>query len=94
MKAKYQKGKQTDSYVPLSILATLISLAPSPDRGCSARPAGQARVSGVIATSQNHNMQSAYTDVPIFLSQKNTKNVTKRHGFYFYPLYVDTVPLT
>ena len=90
MKAKYRKEKQTDSSVPLSILAMLISLALSPDRGCSARPAGQAWVSGVIAMSQNRNMRSACTDVPIFLAQKNTK---KRHGFYFYPLYADTVPL-
>ena len=32
-------------------------------------------------------------DVPIFLAQKNTKNVTKRHSFYFSLLYADTVPL-
>ena len=85
MEAKYQKEKQTDSSVPLSILTMSILLALSPDRGCSARPAYQAWVSGVIATSQNHNMRSAYTDVPIFLAQKNTKNVTK-HLFIRYML--------
>ena len=63
------------------------------NRGCSDRPASQARVSGVIAMSQNRNMRSAYTDIPIFLAQKNTKKVTKHHGFYFYLLYADTVPL-
>ena len=83
MKAKYRKKKQTGSFASLSILAMLISLALSPNRGRSARSAGQAWASGVIATSQNRNMRSAYTDVPIFLAQKNTKNVTKRHGFYF-----------
>ena len=57
MKAKYRKEKQTDSSVPLSILAMSILLVLSLDRGCSARPAGQARVSGVIATSQNRNMR-------------------------------------
>ena len=87
MKTKYGKEQQTASSAPLSILAMSISLAISP-------PAGQARVSGVIPTSQNRNTRSAYTDVPIFLAQKNTKNVTKRNGFYFYPLYADTVPLT
>ena len=60
------------------------------DRGCSAIPAGQARVS-MIPISQNCNVRSMYTDVPIFLAQKNTNNITKRHGFY--PLYADTVPL-
>ena len=82
MKAKYRKEKQTDFSAPLSILTMLISLALSPDRRRSARPAGQARASGVIVTSQNRNMRSAYTDIPIFLAQKNTKNVTKRYGYY------------
>ena len=71
MKAKYRKVKQTDTSVPLSILAMSISLALSTDHGCSARPAGQAWVSGVIMMPQNHNVQNAYTDVPIFLAQKN-----------------------
>ena len=88
-----EREKQTDTSAPLSILAMLISLALSPDCGCSATLAGQARASGVIPTSQNHNTRNAYTDVPIFLVQKNTKNITERHGFYFYPLYADTEPL-
>ena len=29
------------------------------------------------------DMKSEYMDVPIFLAQKNTKNITKRHDFYF-----------
>ena len=82
MKAKYQKEKQNDTSAPLGILTMSISLAPSPDRERSARPAIQAWASGMIATSQNHNMRSAYMDVPIFLAQKNTKNVSKRHGYY------------
>ena len=93
MKAKYPKEKQTDFSALRSILAMLISLGLLPDCGRSARPASQARVSGMIATSLNRNMRSACMDVPIFLAQKNTKNITKRHGFYFYPLYADTVPL-
>ena len=95
MKAKYRKEKQTNFSALLSILTMSISLALSTNHGRtrSARPASQARVSGVIATSQNRNMRSTCTDVPIFLAQKNTKNVTKRHGFYFYLLYADTVPL-
>ena len=94
MKTKIWKEKQTDSSAPLSILAMSILLPLSPDRGHSATLASQARGSGVIATSQNRNTRSAYTDIPIFLAQKNTKNVTKRHSFYFYPLYADTVPLS
>ena len=78
MKAKYRKEKQTESFAPLSILAMSISLALSPYRRW---PAGQAQGSGMIATSQRRNMRSAYTNVPIFLALKNTKNVTKRHGF-------------
>ena len=38
-------------------------------------------------------MRSKCTDVPIFLAQENTKNITKRHGYYFYSLYADTLPL-
>ena len=57
-----------DSSAPLSILMMSISLALSRDCGRSARPAGQVWASGVIATSQNCKMQSAYTDVPIFLA--------------------------
>ena len=90
MKTKYRKEKQTNSSVSLSILTMLNLLALSPDRTL----ASQARVSGVIPMSQNHNTQSAYTDILIFLAQKNTENVTKRHSFYYYPLYADTVPLT
>ena len=82
MKTKYWKEKQTDSSAPVSILATL---AFSPNHhGRSATSAGQALVSGVIPTSQNYNARSAYTDVSFFLAQKNTKNVTKPHSFYFY----------
>ena len=80
MNAKYQKEKQTDSPAPLSILTVSISLALSPNCGCSARPAIQARPNGMIMTSQNRNMRSMY--VPIFLAQRNTNNITKRHGFY------------
>ena len=29
----------------------------------------------------------------VLVALKKKKNVTKRHGFYFYPLYADTVPL-
>ena len=93
MKTKTWKEKQTDSSAPLSVLTMSILLALSPDRGRSATSAGQARGSGVIAMLQNRNTRSAYTDISIFLAQKNTKNVTKHHGFYFYPLYADTVPL-
>ena len=75
MKDEYRKEQQTDSYAPLSILAMSISLALSPDCGRSARSASHARASGVIAKSQNRNMRSAYTDVPIFLAQKNTKKI-------------------
>ena len=92
MKTKYRKEKQTHASALLSILVMSILLALLPNRGCSAIPAGQAQVSGVILTSQNHNTQSAYMDAPIFLAQK-IQNVIKRHGFYFYPLYADTVPL-
>ena len=91
MKTKYRKEKQTDSSVLLSILAMSISLPLSPDRRHSATPAGQAWVSGMIPMSQKCNARSVYTDVPIFLAQKN---VTKRHGFYFYPLYANTVPIS
>ena len=38
-------------------------------------------------------MRSVYTERFHFLAQENTKNVTKCHGFYFYSLYADTVPL-
>ena len=38
-------------------------------------------------------MRSVYTERFHFLAQENTNNVTERHGFYFYPLYADTVPL-
>ena len=44
MKTKHRKEKQTDSSSLLSTLAMLISLALSPDRGCSATPADQAWV--------------------------------------------------
>ena len=91
-KAKYRKEKQTDSSAPPSIAKTSILLAHLPDRGHSATPAGQTRASGMMTTSQNRNMWSAYTDVPIFLAQKNT--ITKRHDFYYCPLYTDTVPLS
>ena len=90
MKTKYQKKKQTDTSAPLTILAMSISLALLPNRGRSATSAGQAWVSGMIPTSQNHNTRSAYMDVPIFLAQKNTK----MSRFLFYPLYTDTVPLS
>ena len=46
------------------------------------QPASQAQASGVFVMSQNCNMQSMYTDVPIFLAQKNTKNVTEHHVFF------------
>ena len=29
----------------------------------------------------------------VLISQENTKNVTKSHGYYFYPLYAGTLPL-
>ena len=41
----------------------------------------------------NSVIRSQYTNVSIFLGLENTENVTKRHHFYFYPLYTDTVPL-
>ena len=97
MKTKYWKEKQTDSSALLSILAMSISLVLLPDHECSATPAGQARVSGVIPTSQNYNMWSAAVHIqtfPFFWPRKLQKknNVTKRQGFYFYLLYADTVP--
>lgn len=71
----------------------MILLALSLDHGRSATPAGQAQVSSMIPTSQNHNTRSTYTNLPIFLVHKNTKDVTKRHSFYYYRLYANTVPL-
>ena len=81
MKAKYRKEKQTDSSAMLSILAMSILLALSPDRGRSARPAGQAWVSGMIATSQNRNMRNAYTDASHFPGPEKyeKKQKKKRH---------------
>ena len=87
--------KQTDSSAPLSILVRSILLALLPDhmhRQYYTSRSGMGKWCDPDIT--NCNTWSAYTDIPIFLTQKNTKkNVTKRHGFYFYPLYSDTVPL-
>ena len=71
-KNKYRKEKQIDSSVSLSILAMSISLALSPDRGCSPTSASQVRASGVVPTSQNRNMRSAYS---FFWSRKMSLNV-------------------
>ncbi|MCG8622136.1 MAG: hypothetical protein MJE68_09105 [Proteobacteria bacterium] len=43
-----------------------------------------------IPTSQNRSTWSAYTDVPIFLVQKNTKNFTV--SIFIRYNYADTVP--
>ena len=81
MKAKTSKGETNWLFCTSQYPRDVDFASSLADRGCSAR---QVRASGVIATSQKkHNMRSMYTDVPIFLAQKNTKNVTKRHGFYF-----------
>ena len=47
------------------------------------QPASQAQASGVFVMSQNSNMQSMYTYVPIFLPQNNTKSVTEHHDLFF-----------
>ena len=64
MKAKYRKEKQTDTSALLSphdvdFASSLATIAGT---------ASQAWASGVIPTSQNHNLRNAYTDVPIFLT--------------------------
>ena len=81
MKTNIRKEKQTNCSALFSILAMSILLALSPDRGRSATSTCQAWGSGVIATSQNRNTRSAYTDVPIFLAQKNIYK--KRHVMVF-----------
>ena len=69
----------------------LISLALLPNHGRSATPASQARVDGVILTSQNRSTWSTYMDIHIFLIQKNTKNVTI--SLFIRYNYADAVPL-
>ena len=80
MKTKYWKEKQTDPSALLSILVMSVSLVLSPDCRHSATPADQARVSGVIPTSQNRNTQSMYIRMFLFSwprkIQKTSLNIT------------------
>ena len=71
-----------------------ISLALSPDHGHSARPAGQILASGVIATSQNRNMQSAYTEFPFYWPRKIQKmSLNVMVSIFSRYNYADTVRL-
>ena len=73
MKAKYRKEKQTDTSAPLSILTMLISLTLSPIVGVVL---DRHRLVEWSRRHKKHTMRSMYTDIPIFLAQKNTLNVT------------------
>ena len=73
MKAKYQKQKQTDSSAPLSIVTMLILLALLPNHGHTARSAGQAQTSGVIAMSKKPQYAERLYGCSHFPGPENTK---------------------